>query len=460
MVDENPKIVFDLTKNEKQQAFFFEVVSAVNGDSEKRFFAYGGAVRGGKTFLILFILIMLCRKFPKSRWHVIRKDTPLLKSTTLPSFDKLMPRDWTFHREPGNYHATAPNGSIIFFKPENSSHDPELKDFLGLETNGIFIEQAEESSEQLWQKAIERAGSWYIDPMPPALTFLSFNPNFGWSNDIFYEPYLQGTLPPSHHYQHALPKDNPFVTTEQWAAWGQMDSRMYAAMILGDRDALLSAEGRAFWSFEKIKHTGDVPFIPEIPVAHLTFDFNVVPHMTLLCAQCQYKDDGTLQVRVFKEICLKHPRSTTQASCEDFILQFGGKVSSVYLYGDASGTKRDTRAARSDYDIALSVLRKWCSNKSLRVQRSNPEVRKRVLFLCAMFEGKIPGIEVVIDRGCTILINDLLYVKTGVNGGKLKTRIMKDGVSFEPLCHATDALEGLLTVLAKHQFSNFEKLLG
>jgi hypothetical protein len=173
-----------------------------------------------------------------------------------------------------------------------------------------------------------------------------------------------------------------------------------------------------------------------------------------------YKDDGVLQVRIFKEICLKHPRSTTQASCEEFAVEFGDKVQNVYLYGDASGSKRDTRAARSDYDIALSVLRRWTGNKSLRVLRANPEVRKRVLFLCAMFEGKIPGLELVIDKGCTVLINDLLYVKTDVNGGKLKTRITKDGVSFEPLCHATDALEGLIVVVAKQQFANFEKLLA
>ena len=62
-------------------------------------------------------------------------------------------------------------------KPIPKPQDPELKSFLGLETNGVFIEQGEEASPELWQKAIERAGSWYIDPMPPAFVFLTSNPH-------------------------------------------------------------------------------------------------------------------------------------------------------------------------------------------------------------------------------------------------------------------------------------------
>lgn len=457
MSEEKAKI--DLSRNEKQAAFFNEVMLAVAGKSPRRFFAFGGAIRGGKTFVTLFILILLCRKFPKSRWHVVRKDLPTLKATTIPSFEKLCPENVQIKRDSGNYHAVFPNGSQIFFKAENIAQDPDLKDFLGLETNGIFIEQAEEASRVLWDKAIERAGSWYIDPMPPALTFLTFNPTAEWPKDVFYDPYNAGTLPESYFYQPALPNDNPFVTADQWAAWEQMDSRMYAAMIEGDWDALHSEEGRAFWTFKKTEHTKDVPFLPEIPVAHLTFDQNVVPYITMLAAQCQYKADGVLQIRIFKEYCLKHPRNKTQALCEQFLIDYDAQVNSVYIYGDASGNKRDTRSARSDYDIAQAVLRAKIGGKSNRVQRSNPEIRKRVLFLCAIFEGKIPGAEIVIDKGCENLIRDLIYVKEDSNGGKLKKRVTEGGVSFEQFGHTSDALEYLVTTVLQKQFAQFERIL-
>ncbi len=454
-----PNPVIDLSRNQKQADYFNEVMAAVAGLSNKRFFAYGGAVRGGKTFVTLFILMVLCRKFPGSRWHVIRATLPDLKKTTVPSFEKLAPTGVTIHRDPGNWYAPFPNGSAIFFTSENISQDPELKSFLGLETNGIFIEQAEEASRKLWEKAIERAGSWYIDPMPPALTFLTFNPTLEWPDEIFCEPYYEGELKDPYFYMPALPNDNPFVTADQWTAWQQMDSRLYRAMIEGDRTALISGEGRAFWTFDKSKHVKPLDFLPDTPVAHLSFDQNVVPYITMLAAQCVYLMDGTLQIRIFKEYCLKHPDSTTKTLCNRFLLDFGPRVNQVFIYGDASGSKRDTREAMSDYRIAETALKSKWGNRSNRVQTSNPQVRKRVLFLCAIFEGKIPGIEIVIDKGCYNLIQDMLMVKSDANGGKLKQRVTENGVSFEKWGHTSDALEYLVTSLCPAQFKDFEKLI-
>lgn len=454
------KALIDLSRNEKQKRFFNDVMLAVAGKSPDRFFAYGGAIRGGKTFVTLFILILLAHKFPKSRWHVIRASLPDLKKTTVPSFEKLAPHI-KVHKDPGNWYAEFPNGSCIFFTSESISHDPELKSFLGLETNGIFIEQAEEASETLWQRAMERTGSWYIDPMPPALIFTTFNQTQEWPRQVFYDPFREGKLQSPFYYLPATPKDNPFVTDDQWAAWGQMDSRMYAAMIDGDFDALVDTEGRAFWSFRKLSHVRKLQYDPAIPVMHLTFDQNVVPYITLLVAQCVYeqRESGqVLKIKILKEYCLKHPRSTTQSLCEAFLIDWP-TVQGVYIYGDASGNKRDTRAAKSDYEIAANVLRSKISSKSMRVQKSNPEIRKRVLFLCAIFEGKIPGVEIEVDADCYNLIQDLQHVKTDANGGKLKEKVTVNGVNYEKYGHTSDALEYLITTVLQSVFKNFEKLL-
>lgn len=451
--------VINLDRNPKQSLYFEDVMRAVKGETENRFFAFGGAVRGGKTFVTLFILILLCKMFPGSRWHVIRASLPDLKKTTIPSFEKLAPAGVTIHRDPGNWYASFENGSKIFFTAESASHDPELKSFLGLETNGIFIEQAEEASNQLWDRAMERTGSWYIDPMPPGLIFTTFNPTEEWPKAVFYDPFKEGKLESPYYYLPALPTDNPFVTDDQWNTWAQMDSKMYAAMIEGDWDALISKDGRAFWTFEKTKHVADVPFLPDIPVVHLTFDFNVVPYMTLLCIQCQYLENGALQVRVFREICPEHPRATTKHCCEDFLTEYGTRVKEAYIYGDASGNRRDTRAQMSDFDIAMNTLRAITSNRSLRVKRANPEIRKRVAFVRAILEGKIPGAEILIDKSCENLIKDFVHVKTDANGGKLKEKKTVNGVQFEPLCHATDAFEDLITTIFEPQYKAFERLL-
>lgn len=129
--------------------------------------SYGGAIRGGKTYVLLAILIRLAEIFPQSRWHVIRKDMPSLEATSIPSFEKLIAgsKNWKFYRNKSNYHAYHRNGSKIFFKAENLQQDPSLMKFLGLETNGILLEQTEELSLKLFEKALERTGSWYIPKM-------------------------------------------------------------------------------------------------------------------------------------------------------------------------------------------------------------------------------------------------------------------------------------------------------
>ena len=153
----------DLDRNENQSRFFLEVMAAITGKSPNRFLGIGGAVRGGKTFVCLAAwAIFAARMYPGSRWHIIRKDMPTLQDTTIPSMQKILPDNqihYKYLKDKSNYHIRFSNGSKIFFKGENLLRDRELKAFNGLETNGIFLEQAEELSERLLQKAIERAGS-------------------------------------------------------------------------------------------------------------------------------------------------------------------------------------------------------------------------------------------------------------------------------------------------------------
>ena len=52
---------------------------------------YGGAIRGGKTFAGLGALILLAKKYPKSRWAVVRTYLMTLKRNTIPSWNKIKP---------------------------------------------------------------------------------------------------------------------------------------------------------------------------------------------------------------------------------------------------------------------------------------------------------------------------------------------------------------------------------
>ena len=76
-------ITVDLTRNVKQQELFNQTMYSIAkkraGQSDyNKYFFYGGAIRGGKTFCILTILTILCKMFPKSKWVVVRADMPAL----------------------------------------------------------------------------------------------------------------------------------------------------------------------------------------------------------------------------------------------------------------------------------------------------------------------------------------------------------------------------------------------
>ena len=145
-----------------------------------RIIGFGGGIRGTKTWGTLATLIALCRIYPGSRWHVVRKDLERLKDSTIPSFEKLAMRFGSFcgklNRQ--DWFARCANGSEIHFVGENIDRDPELERLHGFETNGFLLEEADELSERTVVKCQERAGTWICPngPQPPAFIFATFNP--------------------------------------------------------------------------------------------------------------------------------------------------------------------------------------------------------------------------------------------------------------------------------------------
>lgn len=433
---------------------------------------YGGAAGGGKSWFGCNWQIHRRIEYPGTRGAIGRDELKRLKRTTLQTFFDCWKDFWRFNEDRVTMRYNEQSGSVQF---SNGSEivlldlhqypaDPDFAALGSLEITDAFIDETTEITLKAFQILSSRI-RYKLDllPVPEPKILLAGNPAHNWVKFRFVndEEGNAVDLKPYQAFVPALLSDNPDpefrrVYGRQLEKLGQYDRQR---LLLGDWNAMKREGGEAFYSFNPDVHIKHVPFLPEIPVSHLSFDQNVVPYITCLAAQCQYVESGALQIRIFKEYCLKHPRNKTQAVCEAWAMDFGDKTQEVFIYGDASGSKRDTRAAQSDYDIAVNTLRRWVSARSKRVQRSNPEVRKRVLFLCAIFEGKIPGVEIVIDRNCHNLIQDLLLIKEDANGGKVKEKASENGVTFEKLGHTSDAIEYLITTVCAGQFKTFEKLL-
>ena len=398
----------NLGVNPKQEDYFNTVFDRCEELNQYNYFAYGGAIRGGKTYVTLAVLIALANKYRGSRWHVVREDMPQLIDTTIPSFEKLIsgcPK-WRMVRQPGNFHAVNTRGSKIFFTGQNILHDPELNSFLGLETNGFFLEQSDGLSEQMWNKALERTGSWYIKDMPPGFIFTTFNPTQNWVKQKFYEPWVAGTLQQPYFFQSALPKDNPLVTTGQWAQWQNMADRYRLQFIEGDWTDFGDADNRWAFAFERNKHVGKPE--PDISqMLYLSFDFNKNP---ICCSVIQHYNK---QVRVLETIKLNN--SDIHALCNHISAYYPNYT--YIVTGDASG--KNTSALVQDnlnyYRIIKQMLN--LSDAQLKIPSVNPRLEDNQVLVNSLL-GRYDVI--IHEEKARALIYDMMNVKMLHDGSIMK----------------------------------------
>lgn len=449
---------------------------ALEQDAEVEELFYGGAAGSGKTRLGCDWQIYRRLMYPGTRGLIGRKQFSDLMTTTWKTFQERWEEVWKYNelgitwRKGGENEIFWSNGSETILKAlsygTSTGNGKNAHNFGSMELTDVFIDESPEVDENIVDIVSSRV-RYKLDTVPGGAPkiLLTGNPDPGWTRSRYVKDTNGNPtiLKPYQKVIRAYLSDNPDPEFRR-AYRKQLEKLpLYERLRLleGDYDAVPRTGNEAYYSFNQDFHVRKLQYDPTIPVMHLTFDQNVVPYITLLVAQCVYeqRESGqVLKIKILKEYCLKHPRSTTQSLCEAFLIDWP-TVQGVYIYGDASGNKRDTRAAKSDYEIAANVLRSKISSKSMRVQKSNPEIRKRVLFLCAIFEGKIPGVEIEVDADCYNLIQDLQHVKTDANGGKLKEKVTVNGVNYEKYGHTSDALEYLVTTVLQSVFKNFEKLL-
>lgn len=234
----------EITATPAQEEFLAAVFSG-----DYRYLAYGGGIRGGKTWAVLLAVLLLCRAFPRSRWAIVRKDLPVLRRNTLPSFTKLRPRRFCGLPRSDTWVARCVNGSEIVFFPESRDTDPDWDRWKGLEVNGFVLEEANELDPGSFEMAKTRAGAWIIPPtpedatprQPPPLILCTFNPAPGWVKNVFYDPWRRGELAPPYFFRQALARDNPHLTQAYLDGLEDLSETEYRRYVLGEWDNLTGA---------------------------------------------------------------------------------------------------------------------------------------------------------------------------------------------------------------------------
>lgn len=182
-----------LTPNQQRfvQAFFSKAY---------KYLCAAGTTGAGKSFLTISILHLLCRKIPGLRFAIIRKSEKNLKQTSIPTYKKVKISTRSVNSsEIVDMSARYPNGSEILFIWADMTKDPDLDNVKGLELTGALVEEANQIHKRYFDMLKTRVGRWN-NHLCPAFIMLNLNPSLGWVKDLFYDNYINGTMPPGHFF--------------------------------------------------------------------------------------------------------------------------------------------------------------------------------------------------------------------------------------------------------------------
>lgn len=370
---------------------------------------FGGAAGGGKTYVSMGILIILCKMFPNSKWFVVRESLPSLKRTSIPSFFKICPKHFIKKYDKQEQYVEMVNGSRIYFFAENYNADKKLTRFDGIECNGFLLEEVQELNEKTFNKAFLRAGRHIISPMPSPLILCTGNPSQTWSKDKFYTPAVEGTLNPKFYYLQATMDDNPSLDEEYLEGLENLDDITRRIFVLGDWDAIDVGNPFAY-GFSRKAHVKKGLKFDFTDIVRLSFDFNVDP---ITCIAGQSRDNGDIDI--IKEFRLRN--SDIYALCEA-IKEYFPPDTYFWVTGDAAGNARSamTKGAQTYYQIIKNELQ--LSKSQFKVPTVNPSLKNsRVLTNSLLQHGNVN-----IDEGCRYLVEDLQFVEVNEKGEIDKTK--------------------------------------
>jgi hypothetical protein len=346
------------------------------------------------------------------------------------------------------------NNSIILFK---GLDDPEKLKSLNI--TGLWIEECTDVSEDSFRQlnARLRVPNLYYQ------TILTFNPDDEqhWIRQRFFGPDGIETLDPvTTNCVHTSYIDNRFIDIPEYEK---------TLLEMGKGNPIwLTRFQEGFWarkisgsefyhSYDDEKHSDrDISYNPNKPL-HISFDFNVVPYMTMTIYQIEQKNVLTGRKRVVQvdEICLEPPRALTEAVCQVFKMKYNKHQAGLYVYGDGTSRKKNTMSDKDDFDIIMRELSDY--NPILKL-RQNVSVHIRGQWINKILAGGENFDISIHPVYCKHSRQDLLYVKLDEDGNKMKQYI-KDaytGQRYQQYGHTSDAMDYFLTTAFRSDFEYFQ----
>jgi hypothetical protein len=401
----------------KQEEFIAAVFS---GDFD--FLVYGGAMGGGKSYVCLATIILLCRVYPKSRWCVIRQSIPTLKKTTLVTWNKVVPKRFIHRVNQQDHTVTFKNGSEVLFMAEDYANDKDFDRFKGLEVNGFCLEQIEELQEGLIDVCTIRAGRHKINGVdshgvplkqPKPVIIANLNPTLTWPKKRIYDPWSKGQLPKRWFYLPAKITDNPALAEDQdyMSRLVNLDDLTRRRMIEGDWTAF-GVDKPFLYSFSVGKHVTSEKYTPtpHLPL-WLSFDFNKDP-MTCSIAQ----GINIRSLKVFDHI--KMPDGSTPEVCDQILARYPQFKFNMKVTGDSTGRNRTPMVEGNINHYTIIKQKLHLKDADLVVQQKNRDLSASRVLCNSILQHA----DVSITDNCEDLVADLVYSAVDENGELIKTQ--------------------------------------
>lgn len=438
---------------------------------KNRIVLYGGAIRGAKSHWGCMEIISLCFAYPNSRWAMIRKDRVVLEATLLKTFtENFLNKGWQQHVvsfPQDTLVLTWDNGSQILFMGENFDRDKDLNRFKGLEINGAFVDEVNETQELTLNKIIERSGSWFHSEGCPSKILLSCNPTQNWVKTRFYDKHKAGELPSGVAYLQARIFDNPYIPQDYLDSLKMLPPQSYRIFVDGEWDVAMKTGNEFLRKFETDTHVKPNSWDVN-NMLHVSLDSNVYPYIAVTVWQLVPKGLGWT-IKQVNELPAIDPINTATKAGKNVgeWLNRIGYTQRIMQYGDRTTKNRNNidDDKKTFYDLFTQGIIKEGFRIEDKMLKFAPPVAGIADFVNAIFAGEIPGLEIEIGENCKESINDYIETKTDPNGAMLKKRITDPitKISYEPHGHLTDTLKDFI-VAAFHAeylaFINKKKSLG
>jgi hypothetical protein len=255
------------------------------------------------------------------------------------------------------------------------------------------------------------------------------------------------------------PDDPREIGEVLWPEMHSMESAMEAKQrnpvkfeALQQQNPKVMEAGSEFYkSFKQERHVGKVDYNPSEPI-HISLDENVNPYITATLYQISGK-----VIKQIDELCLVHPKNTVKGLADEFSLKYRNHTSGLFVYGDATSQKEDTKIEKGQnfFTLFCNYVRKY--NPSLRVPRSNPPVAMRGNWINEVFEND--DIKVIVSDKCHNSIADFQFTKEDADGTKLKKKVkdVRTGISYEQYGHCSDTFDYMICQAFNRDFLLYQK---